>query len=57
MMSRMKYRYMKRSSYFNHAVDGNIVGYKARFMARGIDYEDTFAATRNTHDKKNHVCK
>ena len=36
-----------------HAVDGNIVGYKARFIERcfswkeGIDYEETFAATRS----------
>ena len=34
-----------------HVVDGNIVGYKARFIARGlsmkegIDYKETFAAT------------
>ena len=33
------------------------MGYKARFVARGIDYEETFAATRNTHERKNHVCK
>ena len=33
------------------------MGYKARFVARGIDYEETFAATRNIHDRKNHVCK
>ena len=38
-----------------HAVDGNIVGYKARLVARGfsqkeeIDYKDTFApVTRYT---------
>ena len=40
-----------------HAVDGNIMGYKARFVALGIEYKETFAATRNKHDKKNHVCK
>ena len=33
MMSRMQYRYMKGSSLFHHAVDGNIMGYKARFVA------------------------
>ena len=39
-----------------NAVDGNIMGYKERFIARGfsqkegIDFEETFAATgsRNT---------
>ena len=33
------------------------MGYKAIFVAQGIDYEYTFAATRNTHDRQNHVCK
>ena len=38
---------------FRHAVDGNIVGYKAIFVARGfsrkegINYEETLAATRS----------
>ena len=51
MMSRMQYQYVKGSSYFHHVVDGNIVGYKERFIARGfsrkegIDYKETFAAT------------
>ena len=57
MMSRMQYQDLKGSSWFHHAVDGNIVGYKEIFVARGIDYEETFAATRNTHDRKNHVCE
>ena len=36
-----------------HVVDGNIVGYKEIFVARGfswkegIEYEETFAATRS----------
>ena len=33
------------------------MGYKETFIAQGIDYEETFAATRNTHDRHNHVCK
>ena len=41
----------------HHAVDDNIVGYKEIFVARGIDYEETFIAARDTHDRKNHVCK
>ena len=53
MMSRMQYRDLKRSSQLHHAVDGNIMGYKAIFVARGfsqkegIDYEETFTATRS----------
>ena len=36
-----------------HAVNGNIMGYKVRFIAQGfsmkegIDYEETFATTRS----------
>ena len=46
-----------------HVVDGNIMGYKERFIARGfswkedIDYEEIFAATRKTHDRQDHVYK
>ena len=57
MMSRMRYQDLKGSpqwiSKIQHAVDGNIVGYKARFLAQDfshkedIDYEETFAATRS----------
>ena len=48
---KVQYRDPKRSSQFHHEVDGNIVGYKARFVAQGfsqkegIDYEETFIAT------------
>ena len=42
------------SSQFHHGVDGNIVGYKARFVEwgfsqkkKGTNYEETFAATRS----------
>ena len=40
-------------SKIQHVVDGNIVGYKERFIARGfswkegIDYKETFATTRS----------
>ena len=44
MMSRMQYRDLKRSSQFHHAVDGNIMGYKERFLAQGIDCEATFCS-------------
>ena len=53
MMSKMKYRDLKRSSQFHHAVYGNIMGYKAIFIAQGfsqkegINYEETFEATRS----------
>ena len=33
------------------------MGYKEIFIARGIDYKETFAANKNTHVKKTHVCK
>ena len=52
-MSRMQYRDLKRSTYFHHAVDANIIGYKERFIARGfsrkegIEYEEKFAASKN----------
>ena len=55
MMSRMRYRDPKGSLQWickiQHAVDGNIVGYKERFVAWGfswkefIDYEETLEAT------------
>ena len=57
MMSRMQYRDLKGSPQWickiQHAVEGNIVGYKEIFVERGfsqkkgIDYEDTFAAIRS----------
>ena len=53
MMSKMRYQDLKRSPQWickiQHAVVGNIVEYKARFIARGfsqkedIDYEEKFA--------------
>ena len=58
MMTRMRCRRLEGKSVVSsiliykiqHAVDGNIVGYKARFVARGflrkegIKYEEAFAA-------------
>ena len=47
----MQYRDLNIIPYIQHAVDGNIAGYKERFVAQGfsqkegIDYEETFAAT------------
>ena len=52
-MSRMQYQYVKGSSQLHHAVDGNIMGYKAIFVARGfsgkegLDYEETFVASKS----------
>ena len=49
----MQYQSVKGSSYLHHAVDGNIVGYKEIFVAQGfswkegIDYEETFVASKN----------
>ena len=49
-MSRMQYQYMKGSSQFHHAVDGDIMGYKEIFVAQGfvrkegIDYEEIFVS-------------
>ena len=40
MMSRIQYQYMKGSSYFHHALDGNIMGYKAGFAARGFSWKE-----------------
>ena len=59
VMSSMRYRRTEGKSVVSsiwiyniqHVVDGNIMGYKAGFVARGfsqkegIDYEETFAAT------------
>ena len=59
MMSRMRYPNLKEKKVVSsiwiykiqHAVDGNIMGYKARFVARGFSqkeglyYEETFPST------------
>ena len=53
MMSRMQYQDLKGSSSFHNVVYGDIVGYKEGFIAQGfswkegIDYEETFGATRS----------
>ena len=55
MMSKMRYRDLKGSPQWickiQHAIDGNIVGYKERFLSQGfsqkegIEYEETFASS------------
>ena len=40
MMSRIQYRDLKGISYSHHAVYGNIMGYKARFVARGFSRKE-----------------
>ena len=47
---------------FHHEVDGNIMGYKAIFVARGFsrkegrDYKETFAATRSWETWQEESC-